>query len=185
MASSMLAMERDGTDYPRMRAHAQLVANYLNQCSRVRWQPQHLLWACQFAANAPDRAELLQKLLKQGLRQFRKNPQFYWLAGEHECRPGARRCDVGHVINMFHRALELQDDPDFPLTSDQRDLARHVVGLISSLAGLASEFDGHDYAYDDDDDDDAPVDAPTLREALTTLARMLGFNSGADTRRSN
>ncbi len=174
MANYMCALEQVGVTYPGMAEHLKQVAAYLNQCGRVKWQPQYLIDACRFASNDPERKSLLDKLAARGRRLFSKNPYFHFFAGQVEMLSGPHCFNSFTATNHFERAIELSKSGDMPLAELDRQATSRALSLLEHNRRRASlEFNPFD-TWDSDDDpdeseDDAGFDAAKLEEVLATM----------------
>jgi hypothetical protein len=173
MAEYMHALDQAGVAYPGQATHVKQVTKYLNECGRVKWQPEHLVNACRFAGTDQDRQALLEKLAKRGRSLFSENPYFCYFAGQAEMMRGPYDLDFFVATGYFRRAIALSKSGEIPLTdADLQTTSRALSLLERGHLGPQRQFGPFDTWEDhdcDEPEDDFDLDEMSLAELIGTM----------------
>ncbi|HUT90084.1 MAG TPA: hypothetical protein VMY37_11345 [Thermoguttaceae bacterium] len=188
MCMTTAAYLRIGVDYPGWSAHVRQLLAYVRRCSRVKWQPGDLRNVCDFVDAATDREEfseefeLLEKLVRKGVRKFPEDPMLQFLAGEVEMGKGPAECNRSYARRCFQQAAKLAEESNDPKAAAVADRAKRAVSFLEDV-GL--DFPEHHDGFPphcgpfagpspddfDDPDDFDPLDAVPPGELLTMFIR--------------
>jgi hypothetical protein len=136
---TMAAYLGNGVEYPGRSAHVKSLLAYVRRCSRVKWEAGDLRNVCEFLdavaerSEASDEAQLLEKLVRKGLKKFPDDPVFAARAGELELARGPFECDRRHAYRCFQRAAELAKDGNDPKAADAAERARRAVSFLEDV----------------------------------------------------
>ena len=188
MGMTMAAYLRIAVDYPGWSAHVRQLLAYVRRCSRVKWQPGDLRNVCDFVDAATDREEfsgefeLLERLVRKGVRKFPEDPMLQFLAGEVEMQKGPAECNRSYAHRCFQQAAELAEESNDPKAAAVADGAKRAVAFLEDV-GLDSPEDDYDFDprvgpfagpppddFDDPDDFD-PLDGAPPGELLSMFIR--------------
>ena len=162
MAKYLHALEVNGIEYRGLVTHTKQVEAYLKQCSRNKWQADHLLDACRFASLESERQALLEKLAKRGTGLFPVHPAFHFFVGQAEMARGPNRCNYQAARFAFERAIMLGKAGDIPLEESYCQTASQSLSLLERgrppSFGSRGPFDFGFASDADDDADDTPDD---------------------------
>ena len=179
MADLLGAFLASGTEYPGRAGHVKQVADYLRRTTRIKYRLEDLVNVCAFLGLIPKERDLLDKLVKRGLKLFPKSPKMLILAGAREMEKGAfgarnLRLARQYFAQALEQARASSDADDAGLVAKIQESLSMIDDMFSVPMGMPffgsggmppdlfealgnmfgkGDFDP-DYGFDDDDDDD-------------------------------
>jgi tetratricopeptide (TPR) repeat protein len=146
MSTTLASYLRWGVDYPGWSDHVRQLLAYVRRTSRVKWQRDDFRKVCDFLDAATDRREfseeieLLEHLVRKGVRKFPEDPVFWLQAGHLELGKGPMRCDRRYAHRCFQRAAELAKDSNDPAAADVGERATQGLSFLEDIGLDPPEF---------------------------------------------
>jgi hypothetical protein len=140
MCQQMIAFLKTDTSYKGREHHVQGLIGYVGRSTRYKFQPEELMWVCEFLQKADDDSTLLEKLVKKGRKSLADFPYFHVLAGQLELDKGPQKCKRSVATKAFEQALSTAERSDHPLTSRWVAAARHGLTFLREVGPSAPPF---------------------------------------------
>jgi tetratricopeptide (TPR) repeat protein len=178
LAGQMEGFLAAGIEYPNRDTHIDQVVAYLKRTMRLKYRREDIEQVVEFLTRLPDQFDLLEKLVKAGLKQHPDSASLNMRAADVEMTKGQGFAGTRSAQRYLETALKLAEASTDPKVTELLPVIRKHLGVISELTERMGPFgfpfgggmpfgpdflDALDFEDDDeyddefDGDDDGPV----------------------------
>ncbi|WP_425617839.1 hypothetical protein NA78x_001528 [Anatilimnocola sp. NA78] len=145
LAELLYAIAFYGIEYAGFTQHSDDVARYLRRTTRIKFAEKDLRTVCCFLKHIQADPDLLEKLVKKGLKSFPQASVYQSLAADLEMAMGPFKCNLQAVRKHLQAALRLAEasiDPtDRSLIPDLKQRLLIVDDMSKPLPGMPPSAD--------------------------------------------
>ena len=172
MASLLSTFMSTDIEYPGRDRHVKELVAYLRRTTRLKYRREDIERVCEFLCDLPKETELVEKLVKHGLKSHPQSALLNFRAGLVEMGRARFNMVGTRAKSYFETALKLAEASSEPKETELLPQIKEVLTMLNELTKRATyspffgagpfsmpsmDFDDDDWDdddWDDDDDDD-------------------------------